>query len=165
MNQPCYRCDSPYVWADGLCYHCYTDLIFEEIYAYDHRIFIYEEEVKEVAQFSDKPHIGAWSFPSSKGSTVYETILYADGSTSCGCQGWIILRKDKLGNPKPRECKHTKRIDEFRYRIIAGLATPETYGGVSAGSAVAVKPSPKTPTVTTNNTHNRLARMVVRDED
>ena len=44
-------------------------------------------------------------FRSSSSDKVYETRLYADGTTSCNCPGWTFKRGDK-----PRSCKHTKAV-------------------------------------------------------
>lgn len=45
---------------------------------------------------------------SSNGLTKYLTILWNDGILSCDCRGWAILKKNKDGSPKPRDCKHCK---------------------------------------------------------
>ena len=34
----------------------------------------------------------AWVFASSSGDGQYQTLLYADGSTSCDCKGWTRAR-------------------------------------------------------------------------
>jgi hypothetical protein len=47
--------------------------------------------------------IWAWPHSSSKGVTVYQTALHADGQLSCNCPGWRILRKGQL-----RGCHHTR---------------------------------------------------------
>jgi hypothetical protein len=51
---------------------------------------------------------------SSNGLTLYTTILWSDGTKSCDCPGWCILKKDKSGQPKPRACKHTKASDKVQ---------------------------------------------------
>jgi hypothetical protein len=48
-----------------------------------------------------------WNFPSSSGRGSYETLQYADGTTSCNCPGWT-RRMDPTGN---RSCKHTRSVD------------------------------------------------------
>jgi hypothetical protein len=37
--------------------------------------------------------------------TLYETLVYTDGSMSCDCKGWTMKRGDT------RHCKHTRMID------------------------------------------------------
>lgn len=49
-----------------------------------------------------------WNFPSSSGTAQYETLQYVDGSTSCNCKGWTMLRKNAGG---VRSCKHTRSVD------------------------------------------------------
>lgn len=41
---------------------------------------------------------------SSNGRTVYTTILWADGDTSCDCPAWRFEKKDGT-----RHCKHLKQ--------------------------------------------------------
>lgn len=48
-----------------------------------------------------------WTFKSSSGKNIYETLLYVDGSTSCNCPGWT--RRVSYGI---RTCKHTRYIDQ-----------------------------------------------------
>lgn len=38
----------------------------------------------------------------------YQTLQYADGSTSCNCKGWTIRRRQANGE---RSCIHTRHID------------------------------------------------------
>ncbi len=50
----------------------------------------------------------AWTFASSRiGGTPYQTLLYADGSTSCDCMCWT-RRVQPNGS---RSCKHTRFVD------------------------------------------------------
>lgn len=59
-----------------------------------------------------------WTFPSdSNPNKTYETLLYADGSTSCNCMGWT-RKIDAKGN---RSCKHTRLVHQ-------GLADEEAKG-------------------------------------
>ena len=51
----------------------------------------------------------AYPFPSSRGVTTYQTILYDDGSTSCDCPGWIF---------QGHNCKHVKIL-------LAGIHRPQ----------------------------------------
>jgi len=47
-----------------------------------------------------------WTFVSSKGNKRYQTLLYADGSTSCDCPGWC--KRTALDGS--RSCKHTRSV-------------------------------------------------------
>jgi len=47
-----------------------------------------------------------WTFASSKGDKRYETLLYADGSTSCDCPGWCR----RVAADGSRTCKHTRSV-------------------------------------------------------
>lgn len=58
-----------------------------------------------------KAIIATYWFRSSNGATLYETLGYMDGTTSCNCPGWT-RRVDEAGK---RSCKHTRMV-------LAGLA-------------------------------------------
>jgi hypothetical protein len=64
---------------------------------------------------------------SSNGLTKYLTILWADGVLSCDCRGWAILKKDRQGNPKPRDCKHCKASRDSKHEDMTpvGEFTPD----------------------------------------
>ena len=47
-----------------------------------------------------------WTFASSKGGGRYQTLLYADGSTSCDCFGWCR----RVAADGSRSCKHTRSV-------------------------------------------------------
>ena len=47
-----------------------------------------------------------WTFASSSGSGRYQTLLYADGSTSCECPGWCR----RVASDGSRSCKHTRSV-------------------------------------------------------
>lgn len=47
-----------------------------------------------------------WTVASSKGSGRYQTLLYADGSTSCDCFGWCR----RVAADGSRSCKHTRSV-------------------------------------------------------
>jgi len=48
---------------------------------------------------------------SSNGVTIYTACAWADGTTSCNCQGWATSKtKDKFGNPKAKTCAHSKSV-------------------------------------------------------
>jgi len=49
-----------------------------------------------------------WSFASDSNSNVeYQTLQYADGSTSCNCKGWTR----RVAPDGSRSCKHTRLVD------------------------------------------------------
>jgi hypothetical protein len=47
-----------------------------------------------------------WTFPSSSGGKRYQTLLYADGTTSCECPGWC----KRIAPDGSRSCKHTRSV-------------------------------------------------------
>ena len=47
-----------------------------------------------------------WTFVSSKGDRRYQTLLYADSSTSCDCPGWCR----RVAADGTRSCKHTRSV-------------------------------------------------------
>jgi hypothetical protein len=47
-----------------------------------------------------------WTFASSSGSGTYQTLLYADGTTSCECPGWCR----RVAADGSRSCKHTRSV-------------------------------------------------------
>src|ERR1017187_1737768 len=49
-----------------------------------------------------------WTFASDSNSNIeYETLQYADGSTSCDCMGWTR----RVAPDGSRSCKHTRYVD------------------------------------------------------
>lgn len=51
-----------------------------------------------------------WIFRSeSSAGKEYETLQYADGTTSCNCPGWRFKKKTTATGD--RTCKHTREID------------------------------------------------------
>src|SRR5258705_9677759 len=55
-----------------------------------------------------KPISRVWTFASGSNPDIeYETLQYADGTTSCGCPGWT-RRATPDGS---RSCKHTRYVD------------------------------------------------------
>jgi len=49
-----------------------------------------------------------WSFASDSNPNVeYQTLQYADGTTSCNCKGWTR----RLAADGSRSCKHTRLVD------------------------------------------------------
>lgn len=47
-----------------------------------------------------------WTFASSSGRGHYQTLLYADGTTSCECPGWCR----RVAADGSRSCKHTRSV-------------------------------------------------------
>jgi hypothetical protein len=45
----------------------------------------------------------------SNPSRTYQTLQYADGSTSCECKGWVFKRRNTPDGQ--RSCKHTRMVD------------------------------------------------------
>jgi hypothetical protein len=52
--------------------------------------------------------VQTWTFESSSGHGLYETIRYINGGTSCDCPGWT-RRVDDRGQ---RSCKHTRWVEQ-----------------------------------------------------
>jgi hypothetical protein len=56
----------------------------------------------------NKPIIRVWTFASGSNPDIeYETLQYADGSTSCSCKGWI----HRVAPDGSRSCKHCRWIN------------------------------------------------------
>jgi hypothetical protein len=56
-----------------------------------------------------KPAAKVWTFKSdSNPNKSYESVLYVDGTTSCGCPGWTR----RVASDGSRTCKHTRLIDQ-----------------------------------------------------
>ena len=83
--------------------------------------------------------LAAWAFPSSSGSTTYETILTDAGELSCNCPGYVFKRKDTQ-----RACRHTKQIDPYSDRLMSGSLTAEQVA-VWLGVAAAPQNGAQTP--------------------
>lgn len=50
----------------------------------------------------------AWTFPSDSNPDIeYQTLQYADGTTSCDCKGWCR----RVAADGSRSCKHTRYVD------------------------------------------------------
>jgi len=47
-----------------------------------------------------------WTFASSSGGGRYQTLRYADGTTSCECPGWCR----RVAADGSRSCKHTRCV-------------------------------------------------------
>jgi hypothetical protein len=61
--------------------------------------------------------VAAWATPSTHGAALYETVLYADGSLSCHCPGWVYPR-----NGRTRACRHTRTSETLAPGLLAGSA-------------------------------------------
>ena len=49
-----------------------------------------------------------WSFASDSNQNIeYQTLQYADGTTSCNCKGWTR----RVAEDGSRSCKHTRAVD------------------------------------------------------
>jgi hypothetical protein len=56
----------------------------------------------------NKPIRQVWTFRSDSNPDVeYQTLQYADGSTSCQCKGWTC----RVAADGSRSCKHTRWVD------------------------------------------------------
>ena len=56
----------------------------------------------------NKPITRVWTFASDSNPAVeYQTLQYADGSTSCSCKGWTR----RVAPDGSRSCKHTRYVD------------------------------------------------------
>ena len=56
----------------------------------------------------NKPIQRVWTFRSDSNPDVeYQTLQYADGSTSCNCAGWTR----RVAANGSRSCKHTRWVD------------------------------------------------------
>ena len=62
--------------------------------------------------------IGAWAFPSSSGSTTYETTLDEVATLSCNCPGFIYKKAGQT-----RGCKHTRQVAPFVESVLLGKLT------------------------------------------
>lgn len=52
------------------------------------------------------PIAKCWTFVSSHGDRRCQTLLYADGSTSCDCPGWCR----RVAADGSRSCRHTRSV-------------------------------------------------------
>ena len=71
-----------------------------------------------------------WTFASSSGGGRYQTLRYANGTTSCECPGWCR----RVAADGSRSCKHTRSV-------LMGTADRECLSlhdyGITAAAAVA----------------------------
>ena len=90
--------------------------------------------------------VGAWAFPSSSGSTTYETTLDEVATLSCNCPGFIYKRAGQT-----RGCKHTKQVAPFVESVLLGKLTVQEVAerlGVAGNAPTisTISAQPKTPT-------------------
>ena len=76
----------------------------------------------------------AWVFASSSGDRQYQTLLYADGSTSCDCKGWTR----RVARDGSRTCKHVRLVE-------MGIADSQCLSSLDYRSAKPPPPKPHTP--------------------
>lgn len=77
-----------------------------------------------------KEKVKVWTFASgSNPNKKYETLQYADRTTSCNCPGWT-RRVDPNGN---RSCKHTRMVEQ-------GIADEEAVASADLQSGQTAKP-------------------------
>jgi len=99
------------------------------------------------------PVVAAWAVPSSHGTTIYETLLYADGSTSCNCPAWVFRKAGR-----PRGCRHTRKAEPFAARLLSGDLTPEAVGGVRPVTTPRPSATRRRPTAPRPTVNPRLRR-------
>ena len=86
--------------------------------------------------------LAAWAFPSSSGSTTYETTLDDEGTLNCNCPGFIFKKKGQA-----RGCRHTRQIEPYTGRVLSGSLTPQ-----QVGVYVGVAGSPSVPATSISST-------------
>ena len=79
-----------------------------------------------------KPIVRCWEFESSSSrGKNYETLLYADLTTSCNCMGWTR----RTAPDGSRSCKHTRLVD--MHRADAECVASHDYRAMSGNSPTA----------------------------
>lgn len=86
-----------------------------------------------------------WTFRSSKGDRHYQTLLYADGSTSCDCPGWC----KRIAADRSRSCKHTRSV-------MLGTADQEAESSHDSRQPAAV---PTAPQHSADQVHDRFGQI------
>ncbi len=83
--------------------------------------------------------VAAWATASTHGAALYETVLYADGSLSCNCPGWVYPR-----NGRTRTCRHTRTYEPLAPGLLAAAAAtgPSGAGTRPAGGGSGASPQP-----------------------
>jgi hypothetical protein len=104
--------------------------------------------------------MAAWAFPSSSGSTTYETVLDEEGMLSCNCPGFIFKKKGQA-----RGCKHTRQIEPYTARVLARTLTPELVGawlGISSSTPASSPAVIGTPPIPSSLPTTSLPPLVER---
>ena len=95
-----------------------------------------------------------WTFASSSGGGRYQTLLYANGTTSCECPGWCR----RVAADGSRSCKHTRSV-------LMGTADRECLSlhdyGITAAAAVA-NTKPARPAITAVTPFGQLGRRKIQ---
>ena len=83
--------------------------------------------------------VAAWATASTHRTALYETVLYADGSLSCNCPGWVYPR-----NGRTRACRHTRTYEPLTSGLLAAAAEtgPSRAGTRPAGGGSGASPQP-----------------------
>ena len=94
-----------------------------------------------------------WTFASSRGDRSYQTLLYADGSTSCDCPGWCR----RVAPDGSRSCKNTRSV-------LMGTANRECESAHDYGHGVAahVAASTTTPATRPNSLFGQIGRRRIQ---
>ncbi len=88
----------------------------------------------------------AWTFVSERnGGPLYQTLQYADGTTSCDCFGWTRRVQKMADGSTRRSCKHTRMVD----MQTADLYATAKQGYAMGQKAASVSPSGKLQPTTT----------------
>jgi hypothetical protein len=83
--------------------------------------------------------VAAWATASTHGAALYETVLYADGSLSCNCPGWVYPR-----NGRTRACRHTRTYEPLAPGLLTAAAAtgPSRAGTRPTGGGSGASPQP-----------------------
>ena len=106
--------------------------------------------------------IAAWAFPSSSGSTTYETTLDDAGTLQCNCPGFIFKKKGQT-----RGCRHTRQIEPCSNQVLSGSLTPQQVGlyvGVVGTPSVTAPVPSATPSPVTTVPAKRAGRLIDFEE-
>ncbi len=107
--------------------------------------------------------IGAWAFPSSSGSTTYETTLDEVSTLACNCPGFIYKRAGQV-----RSCKHTRQIAPYTESVLLGKLTVQEVAerlGIAGSSppipVVFSSSAPKTkPAASSSSKSEKKGRLI-----
>ena len=92
----------------------------------------------------------------SKPGKQYQTLKYADGTTSCDCPGWKFKRKTAGGE---RTCRHTRLVDAGLAEQHAARVKRYTNTGGTIPTTAA------NPSVSAIDSANVKSRMITIEED